>query len=83
MTLEGTGQGELAQLMADHFFGDIHRNVLSTVMDGDGVTNKFRIYRGGSGPSLQNLLLLLLVHGANPCEQLCFHVRSLLATSAH
>ena len=35
MAAEGTGRGELAQLVTDHILGDIHGNVTAAVVDGD------------------------------------------------
>ena len=42
MALEGTGGGELAQLVADHLLGNIVRHVLATVVNGDRVADKVR-----------------------------------------
>ena len=35
VTLERTGQGELAELVADHVLVDQHRDVVLAVVDGD------------------------------------------------
>eukprot|EP00906_Rhabdomonas_costata_P028942 RCo040896 len=35
VTLERTGQCELAKLVADHVFRDVHRNVLTAVVNSD------------------------------------------------
>src|SRR5699024_8744265 len=40
VTPEGPGGNELAQLVADHIFGDIDGNMLAAVMDSDGVTDE-------------------------------------------
>src|SRR5690606_40412108 len=39
VTLEGAGQGELAELVANHVLVDQHRDVVATVVDGDGVAD--------------------------------------------
>ena len=61
MALKGSGRGKLAELVADHVLGDVDRDVLSPVVDGDGVTNEGGEDGGGSGPGLQNLLFTGLV----------------------
>src|SRR3569832_688360 len=42
MTLERTGQCELAKLVADHVFRDVHRNVLTAVVNGDRQPDEVR-----------------------------------------
>ncbi len=42
MASEGPGGSELAQLVADHFFSDIDRHMLSAVVDGNRVADHFR-----------------------------------------
>ena len=39
---EGSGGGELAQLVADHIFSDIYRDMLAAVVDRKGVTDEIR-----------------------------------------
>ena len=57
MTLERTGQCELAKLVADHVFRDIHRNVLMAVMDGDRQTDEIREDRRATRPGFDRLLI--------------------------
>jgi hypothetical protein len=52
MAFEGTGQGEFAQLVANHVFANKHRNVLLPVVNCDGQTNKIRQDGGTARPSL-------------------------------
>ena len=83
MALERTGKRELAELVPDHIFRDVYRNMLSTVMNGDGMTDKLRENSRCARPGLKNLLLALLIHGNDSVIQLLFHERSFLQTSAH
>ena len=83
MTLERTGRSKLTKLVSYHVFSDIYRNVLLAVMNSDGMTDKFREYGGRTGPCLQNLLLVLLVHRANTIKELCFNIRCFFQASAH
>ena len=49
MASEGSGGGELAQLVADHIFSNIHRDVLAAVVDRKGVTDEIRVSVGPGG----------------------------------
>ena len=42
MTLEGLGRGELTELVANHGFGDEHRNMLAAIVNGEGVSDEIR-----------------------------------------
>jgi hypothetical protein len=42
----GAGDDEFAELVADHIFGDIYRNMLAAVMNSDRVADKVREDRG-------------------------------------
>ena len=50
MALEGTGRGELAQLVTDHIFGDVNGHMLAAVVHGEGVAHKVGENRGGAAP---------------------------------
>jgi hypothetical protein len=54
---ERPGRCELTQLVTDHGFGDIHRNVTATVMDRNGVTDHVRNNGRTTRPGLDNALL--------------------------
>src|SRR5690606_18741389 len=56
VTLEGTGQGELAELVADHVLVDQHRDVVLAVVHGDGEPDHFRQHGGTTRPGLDRLL---------------------------
>jgi hypothetical protein len=58
MALEGAGQGKLAELVADHVFRDVHRNVLLAVMHGNGQADEIRQNGGASRPGLDRTLVV-------------------------
>src|SRR6476646_8802290 len=58
MTLERTGQGELAKLVANHVLVDQDRDVVLAVMHGDGETHHFRHDHRTTRPGLDRLLVL-------------------------
>ena len=78
MSLEGTGGGELAQLVSNHILGDIHRNKFSAVMYCDGVGYHIREDCGSIGTMFSALFLILLVHLLNSFQQLFMNERSFL-----
>jgi hypothetical protein len=57
VTLERPGQCELAKLVADHVFRDIHRNVLTAVVHGDRQTDEIRQDRRTTRPGFDRLLV--------------------------
>ena len=58
MTLEGARGGKLAELVSDHFFGAVHGNVLSAVVNGNRAADELGEYRGGARPGLDDLLVV-------------------------
>src|SRR5690606_16095585 len=56
MTLEGPGQGELAELVADHVLVDQHRDMVLAVMHGDGVAHHLRQDHRAARPGLDRAL---------------------------
>ena len=46
MTLERAGGRKLTELVTDHVFRDIHRNVLLAIVNRNGVTDEFGEYGG-------------------------------------
>ncbi|MNJ61071.1 hypothetical protein D3C77_568420 [compost metagenome] len=57
MTLERTGQCELAQLVTDHVLVDINGNVLLAVVHSDRQTDELGQDRGTTRPGLDRLLV--------------------------
>src|SRR5262245_744586 len=56
VALERPRRGELPELVADHGFGDEHRNVLAAVVHGDRVTDHVRHDHGTPRPRLDDVL---------------------------
>ena len=83
MAAERAGGSELAQLVTDHVFLNVNRNVLATVVDGDRVTDKGGEDRGAAAPGLENLLLTGLVHLFDSLDQLRGNKRAFFDASAH
>src|SRR3569623_456587 len=52
----GTGRGELAELVADHFFIDRHRHMLVAVVDAEGEADELRQDRGTAAPDLDDFV---------------------------
>src|SRR5208282_3866214 len=55
--LEGARERELAELVTDHVFRDVHRNVLLAIVDGDRQPDKIRRDRRTSRPGLDRSLV--------------------------
>src|SRR5829696_3870102 len=75
------GGRELAEPMADHVLGDVHRHVLAAVVDGNGVPDEVGEDHGRAGPGLEDLPLVPLVHVLHPGEKPGLDERSLLDRS--
>ncbi len=58
VTLEGTGRGEFAQLMADHVFGDEDGHMFPPIVHGNGVSDEGRQNHGSAGPGLDDLFII-------------------------
>src|SRR5690606_36598246 len=52
VTLESTGQGELAQLVANHVLVDVNGNVQTDIVDGNGQPDEFGQDAGTARPGL-------------------------------
>ena len=48
MTSESAGRGEFAELVTDHLFGDVNRNELVSVVNGDGMADEVRRDHAGA-----------------------------------
>ena len=60
MSSVSSGSNELTELVAYHILCNVYRNMLSSVMNCDRMTNKLREDRRTTGPGLDNLLAVLL-----------------------
>jgi len=58
VTLEGPSQRELAELVANHLVGDVHRHVLLAVVHGNRQTDELRQDHRAARPGLDRLLVL-------------------------
>src|SRR5699024_1842979 len=76
--LEGPGGGELSELVTDHRLGDVHGDVLASVVNGDGVADHVRDDGGAAGPGLYDLLVVGLVQRIDLFEQVIIDERALL-----
>ena len=83
MTLEGPRRGELAELVPDHRLGDENRDVLATVVDGEGVPDEVRDDGRPTGPGLDDLLGVLLVLHVDLLQQMVVDERALLQAAWH
>ena len=61
MAAEGAGGGEFAELMSNHILGDVDRDVLAAVMDGNRVTDEIREDGGASFQAYFFLLGRLMI----------------------
>src|SRR5579883_3219906 len=76
--LEEARERELAQAVAHHLFGDVDRQELAAVVDGEGVPDELRRDHAGARPRLDLLLLAGLVHLLDFFQKLRVNERSLL-----
>ena len=83
MALEGAGRRELAQLVADHVLGDVDRDELPAVVDGERVADHLRDHGGAPRPGLDDLLLVGAVHLLHLLEEVGVDERALLQRSTH
>src|SRR5215469_11155189 len=57
VSLERAGQGEFAELVPDHVLGDVHRNMLLAIVDGDSQPHEVRRNRRAPRPGLDRPLV--------------------------
>src|ERR1035437_1804802 len=69
VTLEGAGQGKLAELVADHVFGNVHRDVLLAIMHSNGQADEVWQYRRTARPRLDRSLITYRTHSADFFDQ--------------
>src|SRR5690606_28790265 len=74
---------ELAELVADHRFGDEHRDVLAAVVHSDRVADHLRHDHGTPRPRLDDVLGPLLVLRDHLLHQVIVHEGTLLKTTWH
>src|SRR5690606_30017308 len=81
MTLEGPGQGELAELVADHVLVDEHRDVVAAVVHGDGETDHLRQHHRTARPGLDRTLGV--ARGFRLLDEVVVDERALLEGTCH
>src|SRR5260221_9504741 len=77
------GHGELTELVSDHRLGDEHRDVLASVVDGDGVADHVGEDVAATRPGLDDLLLARLVQDLHLLEQVLVAERAFLEGTTH
>src|SRR4051812_45008827 len=76
-------RAELAQLVADHALGHVHRHVLATVVDGDGVPDHVGDDRAAPAPGLDDLALAGGVLRVHLLQEVVVDERALLQAARH
>ena len=76
--LEMPGGRKLAQLVAHHVLGDVHRDELLAVVHRQRVTHELRNHRRSARPGLDDLFLRPAVHHLDLLEQRGVDERTLL-----
>src|SRR5688572_9495957 len=83
VTLEGTRQRELAELVPDHVLGHVHRDVLLAVVDGDRQADEVRRDRRAPAPGLDRLLVRGRARRVHLVHQVAVDERALLDRACH
>src|ERR1700678_2534786 len=69
VTAEMARRRELAELVSDHIFGDVHRNMHLAVVHADRVADHSRNDRGGAAPRFHHALLTRFVESIDFLDQ--------------
>src|SRR5581483_3965538 len=83
MTLEGPRGRKLAELVPNHVLGDVYRNELPAVVNGDGVPDEIGNNGGTPRPGTNHFLFVLLVQRRDLLEEMVVGERSFFERSAH
>src|SRR5690606_12118844 len=83
VTVVGTGRRELTELVADHVFGDRHRNMLLTVVDTKGDANELRKNGRATGPDLDHIVAARRLGLLGLLEQIAVDERPLPNRTGH
>src|SRR5690606_522529 len=79
----GAGRRELAELVADHLFRDVDRNVLLAVVDAEGQPHELGQDRGAAAPDLDHLVAAALARGIGLLQQIPVDERALPNGAGH
>src|SRR3954462_13747599 len=83
MTVESARRRELAELVADHFLGHLHRNVLVTVVDTEQQSDELRQNRRAAAPDPDHLVPTRSARGLCLLEQIAVDERTLPNRTRH
>src|SRR5690606_12273622 len=83
MPVIGTGGGELAKLVTDHVFGDVHRNMLLTVVHAERDADKLRQDGRTTGPDLDHIAATRCLGLLGLLEQIAVDERPLPNRTGH
>src|SRR5207249_2743160 len=83
VSLELASKAELSQLVPHHVLGDVHRDKLLPVVDGNRVPDKFRNNRRAPRPGAQHFFLVPRIHGFNPPLQISVHECPFFCRTCH
>src|SRR5262245_7679677 len=83
MSPERASRGEFAQFVTHHVFLNINRNMLATIMNGDGMPNHLREDCAGTRPGAYHDALIGFVQLFNLFEKFGFYKRTLFHTTRH
>src|SRR5918998_4818534 len=80
---EGTGRGELAELVAYHGLRTINGYVLAPVVNGDGMADELGVDHARPAPRLEHPLFVVLVHPEDALHKALLHERLFLRGPRH
>ena len=83
VALERASVRKFAELVADHVFIDVHRHVLTAVVNGDGQTDEFGKNRRTARPGLERTLVAARLGGFNLLHQVPVNKRAFLQRTRH
>src|SRR5580704_1297527 len=83
MAVERAGRRELTEFMADHFFGDDHRDVLLAVVDAEGQPNELRQDGRTPRPDADHLVAAGRARGVRLFQQIAVDKRAFPNRTRH
>src|SRR3954451_7461985 len=83
MAIKGARRGELAELMADHLFAHLHRNVLVAVVNAEHQPDELRQDRRAAGPDSDHLVPGRWARGFCLLEQIAVDERTFPNRTRH
>src|SRR5262249_58627580 len=83
VAIEHAGRRELAELVADHFLGDHHRDVLLPIVDAERQSDELRQDRRAPAPDLDHLVPARRARGFRLLEQIAVDERTFPDRTCH